>query len=254
MKTRRSLFTATLLNDGRVLMAAGRHGGTPTTHAELFNPVSETFTATGELNLQRKRHRASLLPDGRVLLSGGAALSNDQQPNSGTPTCEIYDPITGIFSWHPPDDMHVGRTEHESTLLPDGTVLESGGLTLPNQADVYQPGTQSFTSSGELIQERYRHSAVFLSNPAWGSLQGQVLIFGGATVSTGIFGGIAQALDSVEIYNPATGLFSSFGTMAVARQNFTATLLNDGRILIAGGVSRPFVSGTADELRLKPIP
>ena len=50
----------------------------------------------------------------------------------------------------------------------------------------------------------------------------------------------------MEIYNPATGLFSSFGTMAVARQNHTATLLNDGRILIAGGVSRPVVSGTAE--------
>ncbi len=247
MKVRRSLFTATLLNDGRVLMAAGRHGGTPTIHAELFNPTTETFTATGDLNLQRKRHRASLLSDGKVLVSGGASLSNDQQPNSGTPTCELYDPATGTFTFT--QDMNVGRTEHESTFLPDGTVLESGGLTLPNHADRYQPLTQSFTMSGELIQERYRHTAVFLSNPAWGSLQGQVLIFGGATVSTGIFGGIAQALDSVEIYNPATGLFSSFGTMAVARQNHTATLLNDGRILLAGGVSRPEVSGTAEVIK-----
>jgi hypothetical protein len=88
--------------------------------------------------------------------------------------------------------------------------------------------------------------AIFLSNPAWGSLQGQVLIIGGATVSTDIFGGIAQALDSVEIYDPTTGVFSSFGTMTVARQNHTATLLNDGRIMIAGGVGRPFVSGTAE--------
>ena len=244
MKTRRSLATATLLNDGRVLMAAGRHGGTPTTHAELFNPVTETFAATGELNLQRKRHRASLLLDGKVLVSGGATLSNDQQPNSGTPTCERYDPATGILTYT--QDMHVGRTEHESTLLPNGMVLESGGLTIPSPADIYQPSTQSFTTSGELIQERYRHSAVFLSNPAWGSLEGQVLIIGGATVSTGIFGGIAQALDSMEIYNPATGQFSPFGTLIVARQNHTATLLNDGRILIAGGVSRPFVSGTAE--------
>ena len=142
--------------------------------------------------------------------------------------------------------MHVGRTEHESTLLPDGTVLQSGGLTLPNLADVYQSSTQSFTNSGELGQERYRHIAVLLSNPAWGSLAGQVLILGGATVSTGIFGGIAQALDSVEIYDPTAGLFSSFGTMTAARQNHTATLMDDGRILIAGGVGRPFVSGTAE--------
>ena len=246
MITRRSLFTATLLNDGRVLMAGGRHGAHPIPQAEIFDPVSQVFTATGDLNLQRKRHRASLLPDGTVLVSGGATLSNNDDPNVGTPTCELYDPTAGTFTWHPPQDMHTGRTEHESTLLPDGTVLESGGLTIPSPADVYQPGTQSFTTSGELAEERYRHVAVLLSNSAWGSLVGQVLILGGATTGTALFGNIAQALDSVEIYNPATGQFSLFGTLTVARQNHTATLLDDGRILIAGGVSRPFVSGTAE--------
>jgi hypothetical protein len=79
-------------------------------------------------------------------------------------------------------------------------------------------------------------------------LAGQVLIIGGAVTATDIFGGIAQALDSVEIYNPATGKFSSFGTLTEARQNHTATMLQDGRILIAGGVGRPFVSGTAELL------
>jgi len=90
---------------------------------------------------------------------------------------------------------------------------------------------------------------VLLSNPAWGSLTGQILIIGGAVVATDIFGGTAQALDSVEIYNPATGQFSPFGILTVARQNHTATLLNDGRILIVGGVGRPFVSGTAEVLQ-----
>ena len=225
-------------------MSAGRHGGTPTVHAELFNPVTETFAATGDLITQRKRHRASLLADGTVLVSGDASLSNDQQPNSGTPHCETWDPATGL--WTSTQDMNVGRTEHESTFLPDGTVVISGGLTLPNNTDIYQPGVRAFTQGGDLNAERYRHEAVYLSNPAWGPLQGQILIIGGATVSTGIFGGIAQALDSVEIYDPVTKLFSSFGTMQVARQNFTATLLNDGRILCAGGVSRPSVSNTAE--------
>jgi hypothetical protein len=133
-------------------------------------------------------------------------------------------------------DMNVGRTEHEATLLPDGHVVQSGGRTIPAPTDVYQTATRSFTTSGQLILERYRHRAVFLSNPAWGSLTGQILIIGGAIVATDIFGGIAQALDSVEIYNPATDQFSDFGCMTVARQNHTATLLNDGRILIEGGV------------------
>jgi prepilin-type N-terminal cleavage/methylation domain-containing protein len=247
MSTSRSLFTATLLNNGKVLVAAGRHGGTPTPKAELFDPVFETFSDTGSMKLQRKRHRAVLLQDGKVLVSGGAALSNNDQPNEGTPTAETYDPDTGAFI--PTADMNVGRTEHEATMLPDGRVLQSGGRTIPAPADIYVNTTRSFNTSGELILERYRHRAVFLSNPAWGSLTGQVLIIGGAVVATDIFGGIAQALDSVEIYDPTSGKFSSFGTLTVARQNHTATLLNDGRILITGGVGRPFVSGTAELLR-----
>ena len=169
----------------------------------------ETFSDTGSMKLQRKRHRAVLLQDGKVLVSGGAALSNNDQPNEGTPTAETYDPDTGAFT--PTADMNVGRTEHEATMLPDGRVLQSGGRTIPAPADVYVNTTRSFTTGGELILERYRHRAVFLSNPAWGSLTGQVLIIGGAVVATDIFGGIAQALDSVEIYNPATDQFSSFG-------------------------------------------
>jgi hypothetical protein len=85
-----------------------------------------------------------------------------------------------------------------------------------------------------------------LSNPAWGSLVGKVLVIGGDITGGSIFGGAQQALDSVEIYDPATGLFSFFGTMTVARQNHSATELGDGRILIAGGVGRPFVSDTAE--------
>src|SRR5438067_5288727 len=198
---------------------------------ELVDTLTESFSDTAPMHLQRKRHRAVLLQDGTVLVSGGAALSNNDQPNEGTPTAETYNPVTGIFT--KTADMSVGRTEHEATVLPDGSVLQSGGRTIPAPADVYQSSTRSFTTSGQLILERYRHRAVLLSNPAWGALSGQILIIGGAIVATDIFGGIAQALDSVEIYNPATGAFSSFGTLTVARQNHSATLLNDGRILIA---------------------
>ena len=73
-----------------------------------------------------------------------------------------------------------------------------------------------------------------------------MLEIGGDVTGGTVFGGAQQALDSVEIYDPATGQFSFFGTMTVARQNHTATLLNDGRIMIAGGVGRPYVSGTAE--------
>ena len=141
--------------------------------------------------------------------------------------------------------MHVARAEHEATLLPDGTVVVAGGTFSTDPADVYQPATRSFTAVGPMVQFRGRHRGIFLSNPAWGSLQGKVLEIGGDITGGTVFGGAQQALDSVELYDPASGHFSFFGTMTVARQNHTTTLLNDGRILIAGGVGRPFLSGTA---------
>ena len=244
MNTKRSLHTATLLDDGTVLLVAGRHGGTPTTRCEIFNPVTEQWANTGSMNLQRKRHRAAKLTDGTVLVAGGASLSNDEQPNSGTPTAEQFNPVSGL--WTKTQDMHFGRTEHEATLLPDGTVLESGGILLPNQADIYQPATRSFSSGGAMVQDRSRHVAIPLTNPAWGSLMNQVLMIGGSTTASAVFGGLNVALDSVEVYNPATQQFSFFGTMAAPRQNHTATLLNDGRILITGGVGSPAISATAE--------
>jgi N-acetylneuraminic acid mutarotase len=246
MNQGRSQHTATLLNDGKVLLAAGRKGGDETDTAELYDPASALFSYTGSLSLKRKRHRASLLLDGTVLVSGGATFQNahgaGEEP---TDTAELFHPATGTFTHV--QKMHYGRDEHESTLLPDGTVLITGGnLDVSGEGDVYQPGTQSFLAVGIMVQKRLRHVAILLSNPAWGSLVGKVLVIGGSKQGSPVFGGLRQALDSVELYNPATGQFSTFGTMTVERQNHTATQLLDGRILITGGVGRPFVSGTAE--------
>jgi hypothetical protein len=128
-------------------------------------------------------------------------------------------------------------------------VLVAGGnLDVGNLAEVYHPTLQTFSDVGQMVQTRGRFVAIRLANPAWGSLVGHVLAIGGDVQGGAIFGGGQQAFDSVEIYDPATGQFSDFGTMTVARQNHTATELNDGRILIAGGVGAPAVSGTAEVL------
>jgi hypothetical protein len=246
MNVGRSQHTATLLNDGKVLIAAGRRGGDETATAELYDPASGLFSLTGSLRLKRKRHRASLLLDGTVLVSGGATFQNAHgSGEEPTDTVELFRPTTGRFSRV--GRMHFGRDEHESTLFPDGTVLMSGGnLNVSGEGDVYQPGTQTFSAVGVMVQQRLRHVAILLSNPAWGSLVGKVLIFGGAKTGSPVFGGLREALDSVELYDPATGQFSTFGTMTVERQNHTAIELLDGRIFIAGGVGRPLVSGTAE--------
>ena len=256
MNQGRSLHTATLLPNGvstfppgSVLVAAGRNGPNPLNTAEIFDPVANTFTFTGMLNIQRKRQAANLLLDGTVLVEGGASESNGQPVDQGTPTAEIYNTsgtLAGTWSNHPPSDMSTGRTEHTATLLPDGTVLVCGGVSSILPSDLYNPATQSFSTTGGLLHQRQRHVSWLLTNPAWGSLVGKVLAIGGAYTGSPVFGGIQVALDTVEMYDPSTAQFTLFGTMTEPRQNHTATMLNDGRILIAGGVSSPAVSDTAE--------
>jgi hypothetical protein len=248
MNQERALHSATLLNNGQVLIVGGvQTGGKTTPTAELFDPGTESFTLTGSLNLGRKRHRAALLGDGTVLVEGGDYLANGTGGGDReTETAELYTPDTGL--WSMVGDMSSQRAEHESTLLLDGTVLISGGILIPAASEVYHPDLQSFSDVGLMIQTRGRHVAIRLANPAWGSLVGHVVAIGGDVQGGMVFGGGQQAFDSVEIYDPATGTFSAFGTMTVARQNHTATELNDGRILITGGVGRPFISATAELL------
>jgi hypothetical protein len=240
----RSLHTATLLTNGTVLVAAGRHGGTPSKTAEIYSPTTGVFASTGSLNVQRKRHRANLLTNGTVFVEGGASGSNGGTVDQGTPTAEVYNPAKG--TWTQAQDMHVGRTEHDATLLSDGKVLVTGGLSGIDTSDLYNSPQKSFLQVPGVIQPRQRHTALLLSHPAWGSLMGKVLIIGGAATGNSAFGGIQRALDSVEMYDPITRTMTSFGTMTQERQNHTATMLQDGRILIAGGVDSPAFSGTAE--------
>ena len=175
--------------------------------------------------------------DGKVLVSGGEFLENGQGGGEReTDTAELYNPATGLFI--SVENMSSVRSEHESTLLADGKVLISGGILIPTPSETYDPATLTFSDVGGMIQTRGRHIALRLKNPAWGSLVGHVLAIGGDITGGTVFGGGQQAFDSVEIYDPATGQFTSFGTMTVARQNHTATELEDGRIRINWG-SRP---------------
>lgn len=246
MNDGRSLHTATLLNSGEVLIAGGRKGATPIQTAELFDSATESFTFTGSLNIQRKRHAATLLNDGTVLVEGGASIPNGMAVDAGTPTAEVYHPVTGAWTINTPaGDMSTGRTEHAATLLPDDTVLVTGGISTIMPSDLYHPATQTFSTVDGLLHPRQRHIAILLDSH-WGSLEGQVLEIGGASTGNSVFGGLEQALDTVEIYNPATTTFSLFGTMTEPRQNNTATLLKNGKILIAGGVSSPAISATGE--------
>lgn len=214
--------TATLLPDGRVLAAGGSQGFSETStfaSAELYDPHSGSWTDTAAMAQVRWRHTATLLPDGKVLVVGGA------QEDRGTvywASAEVYDPAHG--RWEPTGQMEVPRASHTATLLPNGLVLVSGGLNqdgLLSSAELYDPDSGSWTATGDMHSARAGHTATLLGD-------GHVLVAGSAA-------GNGNVVATAELYDPETGTWSTTSGMAVARRQATATLLPDGRVLIAGG-------------------
>ena len=235
----RAGHTATLLSDGRVLMVGGGTDTTMLASAELYDPATGKFSPTGSMALPRIGQTATLLRDGRVLVAGGQ--DNDTAPLTYLALAELYDPATGKFSQI--GSMALPRYGATATLLLDGRVLIAGSLLfkakLPLQgnlqgysAELYDPATGKFTMTGSMSVDRENHTATLLPD-------GRVLVTGGETVRTKnlIVVGVHASgiLASADVYDPATGKFSSTGSMTEARQSQTATRLSDGRVLIAGG-------------------
>lgn len=215
----RAAHTATLLPDGRVLVAGGFTGGNHFDSTEVFNPANETFANGASLSVARAGHTATLLANGKVLIAGGY---------NGTylASAELYDPVTNSFT--PVRAMNAARSGHVATLLPNGKVLLAGGVgtgwTFLATAEVYDPATNTFTPTGDMLAARESHTATLLNN-------GKVLIAGGhrgRRPSVTIY-------SSTEIYDPATGRFTAGGDMTRLRHKHEAVLLADGRVLIAGG-------------------
>jgi hypothetical protein len=229
LATARTYHTATLLADGRVLIAGGNDsyaGGHAVASAELYDPKSGKFSPTGPLVVARGFHTATLLADGRVLIAGGGDAG--WTVSHFLASAEIYDPKTGKFTATGP--MAKERANHTATLLSDGRVLIAGGAygggtSSLASAELYDPKTGKFTATGSLATARTFHTATRLSD-------GRVLVTGGDQRGW-VYKGPFEA--SAEIYDPKTGTFSPTGPMADARVSRTATLLSDGRVLIAGG-------------------
>lgn len=184
MQDARIYATATLLPDGTVLIAGGYDAttGALLNTAELYHPLTETFTQTkGEMNYARAGHTATLLSNGVVLITGGKGAGH-----TSLNTTEVYNPSTGTFS--PASTMISARANHTGTPLPDGTVLIAGGgyfTATPLVAELYHPSTGTFSPAGNMVSARMRQTATPLSN-------GTVLLVGGYDGSTG--------LNSAEIY------------------------------------------------------
>lgn len=205
--------TATLLSDGRVLVAGGNQAADITT-AEIYDPKTNAWSLAGEMSDGRWYASATLLPTGEVLIAGGAPLIG------ALDTTEIYTPNTGTGSWRMTGSMNHARYKHGATLLNNGKVLVAGGTdsfgTL-SSCELYNPATGTWVSTGNLANPR--------------DLQGQVLLNDGNVFVFGSQPGTITA----EKYNPAAEIWSSISTPLFpfsTCRNTTATLLQDGKILV----------------------
>jgi N-acetylneuraminic acid mutarotase len=238
MSVRRTDATATLLRDGDVLVAGGRVSGkTQLTSAELYHPATGTWSATGSMHVARSGQTATLLPDGEVLVAGGGCNGKSfYQCSPGIfgnsqSSAELYNPATG--TWAFTGRMSTGRQYGTATLLTDGKVLVAGGRAYCDDgicvdtpsAQLYDSATGTWSAAGSMHNARERHTATLLTN-------GDVLVAGGINVS-GVSG--FSTPETAELYNPATGKWSSTAPMATDHIGQTATLLRNGWVLVAGG-------------------
>jgi Kelch motif/Galactose oxidase, central domain len=233
--------TQTTLADGRALIVGGVGYAGPLEEAELFDPnlgFSETSVA---MRNPRFAHTATLLNDGRVLILGGY----EEGFLDTLDTAELFDPESGAFEWID-QEMSVGRASHTATLLSDGSVLVVGGTDGENAydtAEIFDPETVSFTSiAARMERSRYGHTATLVN------IEGDdlVLIAGG-------FDGFSTVPFAV-LFDPISQTFSDFlgepeteTALISGRVSHTASALNDGRVLLAGGFVGTQESGNPTE-------
>ncbi len=216
----RSDHTATLLADGRVLVA----GGADTSNnfipfCELYNPTAGTWTVTAPMVFPRVGHTATLLPNGKVLVTGGYSAATGRLASA-----ESYDPATGLWTITMP--MTTARTAHTATLLANGMVLVTGGFggasgTWLASAEMFNPITGSWWTVAPLQTARSQHTATLLAD-------GKVFVTGGYNV---------HSLAGAEVFDSATGTWTSRPSMIVPRTFHSATLLANGKVLVAGGLN-----------------
>ena len=189
-----------------------------------------TWTPAGTLSAARKNHTATPLSDGTVLVAGG--VGTGQSPLASV---EIYDPVTD--GWTTVTSMISARYLHTATHLTDGRVLVAGGSGgAGSLAEVYDPSTGQWTATGTLNRARYAHTASLLPN-------GMVLVAGGCCDADG-----QASLTSSELWDPASGQWTTIADLVAPHAWHTATSLSDGTVLVAGGTFRGTAATASAEL------
>src|SRR5882724_5484593 len=203
---------ATALSDGRILITGGRDtDGNLVAASEIFDPETQTSSASATLHTARVDHSATVLADGRVLVAGGTGASG------ALSSAEIFDPANpGAGFQVVASPMTAARTHHTATLLNNGTVLIAGGET-GGTAEIFDPATQSFTPTLWNLQvARNGHTATLFTDDS-------VLLAGGST-------------NSMELFTPLDQKFTlDVATMSVVRTGHWAFELSDTRLLLFQG-------------------
>ncbi|WP_405969214.1 hypothetical protein OG496_01610 [Streptomyces sp. NBC_00988] len=251
MGTARHGHTATRLRDGRVLVAGGSgvrpgHEDGALASAELYDPLTRTWTAAPPMTDARTGHQAVPLPDGRVLVVGGALPTGNGRA-SALAYCELYHPLTG---WSPTGSLAEARTGHQATLLPDGKVLVTGGDPVvasdgtldPHSlasAELYNPVTGLWTAVAAMPGGgRSGHRCLLLRS-------GVVLLTGGSGAPE-----LTTGYRSALVYQPGDDVWTTVAGLTLGRFGHAMTELADDRVLVAAGAAGPTTdpAGTGEVL------
>lgn len=232
MTTVRQDHSATRLLDGTVLVAGGVPILTDTSYAflasaEVYDPAADAWSAVGALTLKRAGHTSTLLPDGRVLLTGGFS----QQGSVGWQrSTDLYDPKTQ--TWTAGTNMPASRSGHTADLLANGKVLVAGGNggAPANSAILFDPAANGGAgawspTSNTLTAGRYQHRSVVLAS-------GKVLLVSGRDGTAS-----SKELASAELYDPSANAWSSGGALTAAAYDHGVALLPGGKVLAFGGTN-----------------
>jgi hypothetical protein len=216
----RDQHSATLLNNGSVLIAGGSGALGELVSAEIYDPATAAFTFTRSLNTARYEHTATMLPDGTVLIAGGYGSAGVLS------SAEIYNPATQTFTVTV-TGLNAARFDAAATSLPNGLVLIAGGADANgplSSAELYDPIAGTFTTTANSLNvARSGATATLLDT-------GQVLIANGYNYLT------TGPLTSAELYDPIAGTFTLTGSLTMTAWLGTATLLTNSGVLFAGSV------------------
>lgn len=256
--SRTKSLTATAATSLLVVIGSPKAIGQPVNQLPVITVAKSAngFSPTGNLITERRNHTATLLKDGKVLVTGGWNDTSVYLSSS-----ELYDPATE--TWTTTGSLKVARFFHKAVLLRDGRVLVAGGLTEPfsnpGTVEIYQPSTRKWTTASALAGSRYGHTLTLLTDGkilvageeradiydpskgtwsitgspgAWIEQHASVLLPNGKVLAGG---GYTNLLSQDRLYDPATGSWTATGRPLVPRRFFSAVLLNNGQVLATGG-------------------